>query len=101
MAYDGYEVSETGLVRSVDRYVADRWGGRHLRSGRELKTFLRVGGYMGGNISVDGQRINFEVHRFVCESFHGLAPAPGSQVRHLNGDRLDNRASNLAGETAI
>lgn len=36
------------------------------------------------------------VHRLVCSAFHGPCPSPEYQVRHLNGDRADNRAVNLA-----
>jgi hypothetical protein len=35
------------------------------------------------------------VHRLVCEAFHGR-PSDFLVVRHLNGDRYDNRAINLA-----
>jgi hypothetical protein len=84
-----------GAVRSIPRQVANRWGSTHWRQGRTLKTFVRKGGYLGGNISIDGDRLNFEVHRFVCEAFHGSQPSPDLEVRHLNGDRLDNRQGNL------
>jgi hypothetical protein len=36
-----------------------------------------------------------KIHRLVCEAFHGSAPA-GKEVGHLNGDKADNRAVNLA-----
>lgn len=36
-----------------------------------------------------------KVHRLVCSAFHGPKP-PGKEVRHINGDRIDNRQSNLA-----
>lgn len=35
------------------------------------------------------------VHQIACEAFHGPR-GKGQQVRHLNGNRTDNRASNLA-----
>jgi len=94
--YSSYEVSDDGLVRSIPRQVANRWGGTRWVPGRVLAVFRRKGGYLGGNISINGQRINFEVHAFVCEAFHGLRPAGDIEARHLNGDRLDNRAANLA-----
>ncbi len=34
------------------------------------------------------------IHQLVCEAFHGPRP-DGLQVRHLNGIKTDNRASNL------
>lgn len=93
--YTLYQASDDGRVRSIGRYVRRRGNGIWWHPGRELKTFRRRGGYLGGNISVDGRRINFEVHRFVCETFHGLAPSEDVETRHLNGDQLDNRSSNL------
>lgn len=94
--YEGYEVSDDGRVRSVDRWVPNRWGGSTWRSGHTLLTFPRRSGYLGGNISIDGVRLNFEVHRVVCEAFHGPCPQPDLEVRHLNGNKLDNRPLNLA-----
>lgn len=34
-------------------------------------------------------------HWAICSAFHGEKPGPGYEVRHLNGKRDDNRASNL------
>lgn len=93
--YNGYEVSDDGLVRSITRQVTNRWGGSTWITGRVLKTFVRKGGYLGGNISIEGQRINFDVHVMVCETFHGVPADPGLQVRHIDGNKLNNSATNL------
>jgi hypothetical protein len=37
----------------------------------------------------------FSVHRLICQAWHGPAPSPNAQVRHLNGHKLDNRPQNL------
>lgn len=91
-----YEVSDDGQVRSKDRMIRNRWGSETFRPGRVLAIFLRHDGYLGGNISIDGVRTNFQVHVFVCEAFRGLRPMPNLEVRHLNGDELDNQVENLA-----
>lgn len=36
------------------------------------------------------------IHRLICAAFHGPQPSQDHEVRHLNGDHLDNRAANLA-----
>lgn len=38
----------------------------------------------------------FQVHRLVAIAFHGDAPDGKCEVRHLNGERNDNRPCNLA-----
>lgn len=43
-------------------------------------------------------RKNFPVHVVVCETFHGPRP-PGMEAAHTNGDKVDNRASNLSWKT--
>ncbi len=44
-------------------------------------------------LKVGGQLL--PVHTLVCEAFHGPRPTPKHQVAHGDGDRLNNRASNL------
>lgn len=77
-----YEVSSLGRVRSLPR---------RRSKGGYLKPWLR-----SGYETVDIARRLSLVHRLVAEAF--LPPRlPGqSVVRHINGDRLDNRSVNLA-----
>jgi hypothetical protein len=40
-------------------------------------------------------------HRLICEAFHGPAPEGMRLVRHLDGDKPNNRADNLAWGTDL
>lgn len=71
-------VSEDGEVVSLN-----------IAPGRVLKA-TKSGEYLA--IKVAGKTRH--IHRLVCETFYG--PRPGMLVRHLDGDRLNNRLSNLA-----
>ena len=42
----------------------------------------------------------FYLHRIVAEAFLGPPPFPGAQIRHLDGNSLNNHYSNLAWGTA-
>lgn len=47
------------------------------------------------SLSVPGERQKqFSFHVLMCEAFHGPRPQ-GTECRHLDGDRRNNRASNL------
>jgi hypothetical protein len=62
---------------------------------RKMKP-IQMGAYVGLQLRrADGTREKQYVHRLICEAFNG-APASGQECRHLNGDRSDNRAENLA-----
>jgi hypothetical protein len=60
----------------------------HHRPGRILKT-SPSGEYQGVKIA----GITRHIHRLVCETFYG--PRPDMVVRHLDGDRRNNRLGNL------
>jgi hypothetical protein len=52
-------------------------------------------GYRRVHLSDGGKFRKVRVHRLVCEAFHG-SPPDGHEVCHRDGDRLNNRADNLA-----
>jgi hypothetical protein len=43
----------------------------------------------------NGKRRTVAVHVLVCTEFHGPRPSPLHEVRHLNGVKTDNSATNL------
>jgi hypothetical protein len=94
----GYEVSDMGRVRSLDREVAvtankgeTRGRSAHVcqRKGRVLR--LGIGRYAS---AVVAGRCCL-VHRLVAEAFIGPCPE-GHIVRHGPGGPLDNRLENLS-----
>jgi len=90
-----YEVSSLGRVRSLPRYVNHSRSGKVLRKGVERKQGYNTNGYRMVGLSENGRTRYATVHRLVAEAF--LPPNEGQRViRHLNDDREDNRAENLA-----
>ena len=93
--YEGYyEVSDTGLVRSLDRTVVDSNGVSHMLSGQPMKQSLGANGYYVVNLHKDCKSYVACVHRLVAEAF---LPNPSGHltVNHIDGNKKNNDASNL------
>lgn len=85
--YEGhYQISDSGLVRS-------------LKSDK-LLTLSRLTkcGYRKASLSKGGKAREFRIHRLVAETF---VPNPHKKetVNHIDGDKLNNDASNLEWST--
>lgn len=75
---------ETGrLVRNPSKWM----GGRTPYSAG----YIRSDGYL--YVRADGRQ--YLGHRLIWLYIHGAFPCPGTEIDHLNGERNDNRASNL------
>lgn len=83
-----YSVSDQGGLRRVAP-----WCNRQ-RYSRGLAFEVSHGGYFRVVLHVRGKRIKRFVHRLITEAFLGPVP-PGHCVNHLNGDKQDNRLTNL------
>lgn len=82
--YEGiYSVSNLGRVKSV-------------RNGRIMRHVLGSDGYPTVKLCRAGTQTRFRVHRLVCQEFNGPAPSPDMDAAHLDGDRLNPAAANLA-----
>lgn len=92
---EGYFVTSSGEVWSKNRVVfKTRYSGEKYPSnmkGRKLKPWLS-GPYLYCILGSNGPKTS--VHRLVCRAFHGQ-PAAGQEVSHLDGNPLNNNASNL------
>lgn len=95
-----YEVSNFGRVRSLDRtiHVRNPAGYISARSykGRILAASISGDGYFSVSFTAPGRKREYKhVHDLVCRAFHG-EPAPGLEVRHLDGIKENCWADNLA-----
>jgi hypothetical protein len=102
---EGYQVSNLGRIRSVDRvvHVGNRWGGVNARryKGKLITTFAYPNGYMAFVYKKEGKVFkNFLIHRLVAQAF---IPNPDNlpQINHKNEQRDDNRVDNLEWCTCV
>lgn len=88
--FAGYHVTEDGRVFST----ATNWRGF---GERELKQKPNADGYPSVRLKTSvGRRKRMAVHRLVASVYLSARPSSAHEIRHLNGDRTDNRVSNLA-----
>lgn len=85
----GHFVIRDGRVFSSER------GSEHLR---ERRAVLGDRGYLMLYVASIGR--NVAVHAFVAAAFLDARPTPQHQIRHLDGNRLNNSADNLCWGTA-
>lgn len=88
---DRYEVSNDGRIRSVT--ITSRRG--DTRQGRERAACTAAIGYLMVPLYRDGKQVPMLVHRAVALAFIGPPPYPKAQVDHVDGDRTNNRDTNL------
>jgi excisionase family DNA binding protein len=76
-----YQVSSLGQVRNT-------------KTGKLLSGWVNEDDYRRVTLSDGDEKKSFYVHLLVAEAFIGPCP-PGQQVRHWDGDSLNNRRDNL------
>lgn len=89
-----YEVSDTGLVRSMDRVVTLANGKRRRINGKQLSPKRSRDGYLFLSLSKNGVSKTNYLHRLVATAY---IPNPNElpEVNHLDGIKTNNAVTNL------
>lgn len=85
----GYEVTRDGRVFSV----ASNWRGYGKR---EMRQPTNDDGYPSVRIILDGRRKRIAVHVLVAREHLPPRPSPNHEIRHLDGNKMNPAADNLA-----
>ena len=96
--FEGYLVTSTGRVLSTKKRVhTTTLEGKVYECilYKELKTSI-VRGYKTVNLSSNKTRKKCYVHELVLNNFLGQFDKAYFKIKHINGDKLDNRLENLA-----
>ena len=89
----GYTVEENGDVYSIG-YNWRGYGKRKMVPSKDKDGYLYV------RLMIDNRRLKFRIHQLVAFRYIGPKPSKDYQVRHLDGDKLNNHYTNLAWGTA-
>lgn len=95
-----YEVSNDGLVRSLDRHVECGNGKKRFFTGKELKPGVHYSGHKAVALTRNGKRIFTGIHRLVLSAFI-REPNFGEVCRHKDGDCTNNNVENLEWGTCL
>ena len=89
-----YQISNFGRVRSLTRTVNRESQGSFTKEGKILKFDINHKGYPRIMLSLNGKLRNKLVHLLVADAFIDNKHNK-TQINHINGNKSDNRVSNL------
>lgn len=84
----GYEVTRDGRI-----FSSSGWRGIDRR---ELKQALNDDGYPSVRLTIGGKRVRYSVHALVAAQHLSPRPSKSHEIRHIDGNRLNPHADNLA-----
>lgn len=93
--YEGlYQISNTGKVKSLTRYVNSKSSGKLLIKEKIRKTTTTTAGYEYVVLANKGKNKTLLIHRLVAETF---IPNPNNYacVNHIDENKSNNNVSNL------
>jgi len=93
-------IGHPGYFARIDGQILSYWTqGPFARIGpdyRVLRSSIAGRGYLKVQLKVSRNKfVTKYVHRVVCEAFHGEPKSPRNHVRHLDGNKRNNRPDNL------
>jgi hypothetical protein len=86
--FPDYCISENGVITRVSDF-------KNRTEGSVIRHRIERGGYAIIGLYKDGKQVTRTVHSLVAETFLGEPPTGKHEVAHADGDRLNNRVSNL------
>ena len=92
--FDGYQVSNTGLVKSKEKFIKGYGSRIKHQKERILKSVPNHSGYHRLTLRSNNKSFNASVHRLVAEAFIPN-PLNKTEVNHIDGDKSNNCVSNL------
>ena len=92
--YIGYQISNLGRVRSIDRDLIYSDGRKRHMPGRILKPVLTDNGYFRIALHQKGSYRSYYIHRLVAATFVAN-PENKPIVNHIDGNKSNNCAENL------
>lgn len=96
--YDGYEASNTGDIRSLDKEVKHNYGGRATKKGKILSKHISDKGYYQVGLTVDGKTKTIKNAILTCKAWHEN-PLNKKTVNHKDTNKLNDNKDNLEWNT--
>lgn len=92
-----YEISNYGELRSLNRTLINKNGVEYKCKGVYFKPSLNDKGYQHTHLYKNGRYLCIRIHKLVALAFPEICGIwyKGCQIDHLNGCKIDNRATNL------
>ena len=88
-----YMAGEDGKIYSRTRYAG--FGRKEFVEWYPLRGHQNGKGYLNVSLCHQNKKVTKSVSRLVCMAYHGMPTKESPQVRHLDGDKENNRPENL------
>jgi hypothetical protein len=93
--YEGlYQVSDSGKIKALDRFVDNRWGGKVFKKSKDISIRGDGKGYLRCSLILNKKVNVIHIHRLVAEAFISN-PQNKPCVNHIDCNPLNNNISNL------